>query len=135
MEFQKKEQLDYKAIVFKTLDSLREKSLIEFRPGQKRTILKGDWAETTTEEDSRKTFIQGVEFLSDFIIQEFDKKTLEEYEKIQMELKELKEKVNSKEMEKGDYVLDKLEIMRKLLRLMMKRLKETGYLKQKPLAG
>ena len=135
MEFQKKQELDFKTIVFRVIDSLSQKALVEYRGGEKRTIIKGDWSETTITEDSRKCFIQGVEFLSDLLIPEFDKQTLEKYEDINKRLKELLEKINQKEIEKEDYILQKLELMREMLRMIMFRLKTTGYLKRQSVTG
>lgn len=127
--YTKNKGISFQEIIWKTLESLREKTALEFRTPEKKQIIHSSWTETILEGDSRKEFCQLVEFLSDILIQEFKGKPLEDYNEIVKAVKDERNKLNKKEIDKEDFIVFKVDKMRELLRLIMTELKEKQYLK------
>lgn len=124
----------FQEIIWDILKSLREKASEEFRSPQKKTTFHGNISEITIEKDSRKEFIQLVEFFSDIFVQEFDEDTKKEYDKIFEEIKKERDEINKTDEkltdEKNeDFVVFKMDKTRELLRLIMSLIHKKKYLK------
>lgn len=129
-EFQTKDKgVTFQEIIWKTIESLREKASSEYRTPQEKMIVHSNWTEKVLEGDCRKEFNQLVEFLSDILSQEFDKDTYDKYKEIVDEVKKERDKQNKGEIELEDFIIYKVEKMRELLRLIMFQIKTKDYLK------
>ncbi len=129
-DFYKKDKKEtFQEVIWKSLGNLREKAGIEYRTPQKKLIVHANWTETILEGDSRKEFCQLVEFLTDILSQEFSDEGYKKYSDIVKEVRTQRDKVNKKEMDSEDFIINKVDLMRKLLRLTMKELKDKEYFK------
>jgi len=125
----KKKGISFQGIIWKTLESLKEKSSNEYRTPEKKMIIHSNWTESVLEGNSRKESIQLIEFLIDILYQEFDKGTINKYDKIIEEINAQKNLSNAGKLDLDDYIIFKLEKMREILRLIMHRIKDRDYLK------
>lgn len=135
MAFQtkKESEITHKQIVFETIKDLERKAAIEYKSNLKKEVDMGNRIQIIDLPDSRKEFIQLVEFLSDLLFAEFDVGTKKIYEGIMKEVEEsakkFNEEQNSTQSQRTIYANNKLEIMRKLFRAIMCFLKKNDYLK------
>lgn len=142
-EYFDKEKLSFKDIIFNTIQDIEKKALIEFRGGQKRTIIHGNWSESYTEPDSRKEFIQGVEFLYDLLhpmiknkenyppaYKEYFTTINKECDGADSKIKELLNDLEEQKITKEEYVVQKTRLMRSLFRTLILSLNVTNILKK-----
>lgn len=138
-EFIGKEKRTFLDIVFDAIHSIGEKSLVEYRGGQKRTLLHGNWSETIVEPDSRKEAIQSIEFLYDLTYSKFRNEknfppAYKEYckeigvdsDEIVKKVEELLKKYESNKLTLEEYTTQKLRFMKKLFRILMKGVEYSG---------
>ena len=134
-----KEKRTFIDIVFDAIHSVGEKSLVEYRGGQKRTLIHGNWSETIIEPDSRKEAIQSIEFLYDLTYSKFRNEknfppAYKEYckeigndsDKIIEQVEGLLEKYENDKLGLEEYTTKKLRLMKKLFRILMKGVEYSG---------
>jgi len=138
-EYMGKDKRTFIDIVFDAIHSIGEKSLVEYRGGQKRTLLHGNWSETIIEPDSRKEAIQSIEFLYDLTYSKFRNEknfppAYKEYckeigsdsDKIMKQVGELLNKYEGDKLSLEEYTTKKLRLMKKLFRILMKGVEYSG---------
>jgi len=142
-EYFKKEKITFKDIIYQTILDIEKKSLIEFRGGQKRTVVHSNWSETTIEPDSRKEYIQSIECLYDLFYatitneenyppkyKEYFKTINKDCEEIEKQVDNLLKQFEKKELERDEFVIQRLRLMRKLFRVLMLALNVTNIAKK-----
>ena len=131
-EYMKKEKRTFMDIVYETIQDIEKKSLIEFRGGQKKTIIHGNLSETIIEPDSRKEVIQAIEFLYDLLYSTINDKESypprykryfgtikKETDKIMGESEKILKEFEGEKLDREKYVIQKVRLMKKLFRSLM----------------
>jgi len=134
-EYFQKEKIERKDIIIEIIREIGKKALIEFKGGYSKTVIHGDWQEEVYIPDSRKEYIQGIEFLSDMLIPDFDKDMMDAYKKIEKVIDELLENYEKEKITKEDYVVNKLKQTRILFRELMIFLNRIKFFKHKMVIG
>lgn len=105
-------ELNIKQIVLETIKKLGEISSFEFRGGFMQKKISGNLIEEIYVEDSRKKFIQVIEFLVSLVKPKFDKTMKETHERLMKEQENNYNLYANKDNEV--YTINKLKIMREL---------------------
>jgi len=141
-EYFQKEKIERKDIIIEIIREIGKKALIEFKGGYSKTVIHGDWQEEVYIPDSRKEYIQGVEFLSDMLLPDFDKDMNDAYKKIQdvidgaLKKYEKEDTADKKDsITKEEYVVIKLKQTRNLFRALMIFLNRIKFFKKKMVIG
>jgi len=130
-EYTKKEKKEFKEIILDHLEQILKITCNEFKGGYWKKEVKGNYIEEIYIPDSRKCYIQAVESWSDVLNPHFTPQIRKEYNKIIIEVNTLLKSYGDNKIEKNDYVIKKLRLMRKLFLLLNKFLKEAGVSKLK----
>ncbi len=135
--FTTKEKVTIKDIVLEHIKAISLKALSEFKGGYWKKEVKGNFVEEVYIPDSRKEYIQGIEFLSDLLLPDFDKKMNDKNKEIKEAVNTLLKNLEDKEkkFDSNDYVIGKLRLMRKLFQQLMIFLKRSKFFKKKIIVG
>jgi len=134
-EYAVKEKIERKDIIIEVIREISKKALVEFKGGHTKTVIKGDWQEEVYVPDSRKEYIQGIEFLSDILLPDFDSIMKKEASDIEEELAELLKQYDENKIDHETYVIKKLKTMRKLFKYLMIFLERIKFFKKKLVYG
>lgn len=134
-EYATKEKLTRKDIIIELIREISKKALVEFKGGYTRSVIRGDHVEEVYVPDSRKEYIQGIEFLSDVLLPEFDTKMKEEYKKINEKINGFLKEYEDGKIKQIDYVIKKLKIIRTLFQELMIFLERIKFWKKKLVGG
>jgi len=134
-QFTPKEKVTIKDIVLEHIKAISLKALSEFKGGYWKKELKGNFVEEVYVPDSRKEYIQGIEFLSDLLLPDFDKTMKDKNKEIKEKIKSLLKDLEDKKIGNNDYVIKKLRLMRNLFQQLMIFLKRSKFFKKKIVVG
>jgi len=134
-EYVKKEKIERKDVIIELIRDISKKALTEFKGGYTKTVVHGDWVEEVYIPDSRKEYIQGIEFLTDMLLPDFDKTMKEKEKDIRKEIEGILKKYEAGEIEQGEYVIEKLKLIRKLFRQLNLFLDRIKFFKRKTVVG
>jgi len=134
-EYSTKEKVEFKDIVIESLRKLSEKAFTEFKGGYWKKEVKGNFVEEVYVSDSRKEYIQGIEFLCDLLLPRFDEAMTKSYIKITEEINKLLKDYETGTIKQEDYVIMKIRLMRKLFQDLMMFTEDIKFFKKKMIAG
>jgi len=130
-----KERTTIKDIILDHIKEISKKVFNEFKGGYWKKEVKGTFVEEVYVPDSRKEYIQGVEFLSDLLLPDFDKKMREKNTEIEKRIKNSLKELEDTKISRDDYVTQKLRLSRKLFQQLMMFLKRSKFFKKKLIIG
>jgi len=126
-----KEKIEYRDIVIELIREISKKALVEFKGGYWKKEVKGNVLDEIYIPDSRKEYIQGIEFLSDLLLPSFDKKMINHYEEIMEEVDKILKEYEENKLKSEEYVIKKTRLMRRLFQVLMIFLNRIKYFKKK----
>ena len=116
MEETQNEETTFKSLILNHLQRILELSKQEFRGGQTRTVLHGNWKEITIEPDVRRQMSQAIEFLSFLLQPYYDDEMKKKSDEIEKKRKEnIKKYGDGKgKFDRDDFRVQKLSLMKDL---------------------
>lgn len=124
------EELSHRILVFKNIEAILEVCKGEFREGywQEKPVKVGEgfYIAKTYIEDKRDAYINLIDNLYYLLEPHFDKKTREAIDKLEKEENDIKGKATSTK----SWIYDKLDIRKRIFRVLNKFLYNNDYLKQ-----
>ncbi|KKN17793.1 hypothetical protein LCGC14_0962160 [marine sediment metagenome] len=130
-----KEKLEFREIVLSHIRKISDITTVEFRGGYDKETVVGNQIVKEYVPDSRKQYIQTVEFLSDILLPYFDKEMNDSYKKIMGKIKPMTTGIKAKkkltDREVRNYTLKKLGLCRELFQALSLLLFRTKYLRKK----
>ena len=125
-EYKLKDKRDFKEIVLAHLEKILEISTHEFRGGYEEQKLHGNWVEKVYVPDQRKVYCQAVESWSFILYPHFNTSTKKKYDELNKQIDELLKKYGENKIEHDDFIIQKLNIMKKMflqLNILLRALK------------
>lgn len=134
-EFVKKEKQTRKDVVLEFIKKVGDKSANEFKGGYWVNKDKGNWVEKIYIPDSRKEYIQCVEFLSDLLLPEITKTIKKDYDEIIEEVNQLLKDYEAEKITQEEYTIKKHRQMRLMFQRIIMCLETAKFWKKEPVYG
>ena len=124
-----KDKKGWQEIIFQQLSKILELSNDEFRGGYTDKKIVGGVVEEIYIPDSRKKVIQAIEFFAILLEPHFKKETKEKYTKIMGNVKSNLKEYSDKKIDYEEFIINKLNYMKKIFRLLNFLLYKLDYFK------
>jgi len=125
----KKEKKTFRDLALTHLSKILELSCDEFKGGYWIKQIKGDYTEEIYIPDSRKRIIQAIEFFALILQPFFDKDTKDKHSELKKKIEDNLKKFDGKKIDREEFIIKKLNLMKELFESLNFLLKEKDYLK------